>query len=40
MWNMSLDHMQGPPLAAAIIVAVAVLLLVGFSFGFQGNVQF
>jgi hypothetical protein len=34
------ESAQGAPLTAAIIVAIAVLVLVGFSFGFQGSVQF
>jgi hypothetical protein len=38
--DFSLENAQGAPMAAAIIVAVAVLLLVGFSFGFQGSIQF
>jgi hypothetical protein len=35
-----IESAKGAPMVAAIIVAIAVLLLAGFSFGFQGSVQF
>jgi hypothetical protein len=35
-----IESAKGAPMVAAIIVAVAVLILVGFSFGFSGSVQF
>jgi hypothetical protein len=35
-----IESAKGAPMVAAIIVAIAVLLLTGFSFGFQGSVQF
>lgn len=37
---MSTDNLQGAPLMAAVIVLVAVLILGGISFAFQGNIQF
>jgi hypothetical protein len=39
---MSIDTetIMGAPLASAIIVAVAVAILFGISFAFQGSVQF
>jgi hypothetical protein len=37
---MSLDNARGAPLVAAIIVMVAVIVLGGFAFAFQGSIQF
>lgn len=37
---MDTANMQGAPLAAAIIVLIAVLVLGGISLAFQGHVQF
>jgi hypothetical protein len=37
---MSLENAKGAPLVAAIIVMVAVVLLGGFAFAFQGSIQF
>jgi hypothetical protein len=35
-----IESAKGAPMVAALIVGLAVLLLVGFSFGFQGSVHF
>lgn len=40
MGDFSLSNLQGEPLMCAVIVALAVAVLVGLSFGFQGHVQF
>lgn len=40
MEDFKLGNLQGEPLAAALIVLVAVVVLVGLNFGFEGHVQF
>jgi hypothetical protein len=37
---MNMQNATGAPLAAAVIVLVAVVILGGISFGFSGNIQF
>jgi hypothetical protein len=37
---MSLENAKGTPIVAFIIVVVAVVLLGGFAFAFQGSIQF
>ncbi len=37
---MDFSHSQGAPLVAATIVLIAIALLGGISFAFQGSVQF
>lgn len=34
------EQAKGPPLVAAIIVLLAVVVLGGISFAFQGSIQF
>lgn len=40
MGDFSLDNLTDEPLMCAVIVAIAVAVIVGFSFGFKGSVQF
>lgn len=37
---LDLDLPQGAPLAVGIIVLLAIIVLGGISFGFQGSIQF
>ncbi len=38
--RVNFDQAKGPPMIAAVIVLIAIALLGGISFAFQGSVQF